>query len=50
MSNFLVNKHGLNVNASQHVNLPNMKHESIIVPSTSAPSWGGYFVIDFRRT
>ena len=49
MSNFLVNKHGLNVNASQHVNLPHMKHESIIVPSTSAPSWGGYFVIDFRE-
>ncbi len=26
-----------------------MKHESIIIPSTSAPSWGGYFVIDFRE-
>ena len=49
MSNFLVNKHALNVNASQHVNLPHMKHEYIIVPSTSAPSWGGYFVIDFRE-
>ena len=26
-----------------------MKHESIIIPSTSAPTWGGYFVIDFRE-
>jgi hypothetical protein len=49
MSNFVVNKQGLNVQASQHINLPQMKHESIIVPSTSAPSWGGYFVIDFRE-
>ena len=49
MSNFVVNKQGLNVQASQHINIPHMKHESIIVPSTSAPSWGGYFVIDFRE-
>ena len=49
MSNFVVNKQGLNVQASQHINIPQMKHESIIVPSTSAPSWGGYFVIDFRE-
>ena len=49
MSNFVINKQGLNVNASQHVNLAPMKHESIIVPSTSAPSWGSYFVIDFRE-
>ena len=49
MSNFVVNKHGHNVSHSQHSNLPHMKHESIIVPSTSAPSWGGYFVIDFRE-
>ena len=26
-----------------------MKHESIIIPSTSARTWGGYFVIDFRE-
>ena len=49
MSNFVVNKQGLNVQASQHINLPHMKHESIIVPSTSAPGWGSYFVIDFRE-
>ena len=49
MSNFVVNKQGLNVQASQHIYIPHMKHESIIVPSTSAFSWGGYFVIDFRE-
>ena len=49
MSHFVINKHGHNVAHSQHINLPDMKHESIIIPSTSAPSWGGYFVIDFRE-
>jgi len=49
MSSFVVNKHGHNVAHSQHINVPHMKHESIIIPSTSAPSWGGYFVIDFRE-
>jgi hypothetical protein len=49
MSSFVVNKHGHNVAQSQHINVPHMKHESIIIPSTSAPSWGGYFVIDFRE-
>ena len=49
MSHFVVNKHGHNVAHSQHINVPHMKHESIIIPSTSAPTWGGYFVIDFRE-
>ena len=49
MSHFVVNKHGLNIAHSQHISLPQMKHESIIIPSTSAPTWGGYFVIDFRE-
>ena len=49
MSHFVINKHGHNVAHSQHINLPHMKHESIIIPSTSAPTWGGYFVIDFRE-
>ncbi len=49
MSQFVINKHGHNVAHSQHINLPHMKHESIIIPSTSAPTWGGYFVIDFRE-
>jgi hypothetical protein len=49
MSSFVVNKQGLNLTSSQHINLPQMKHESIIIPSTSAPTWGGYFVIDFRE-
>ena len=49
MSHFIVNKHGHNVPHSQHVHIPHMKHESVIIPSTSAPSWNGYFVIDFRE-
>ena len=49
MSHFVVNKHGLNIAHSQHISLPQMKHESIIIPSTSAPTWGGYFVIDLRE-
>ena len=49
MSHFVINKHGHNAAHSQHINLPHMKHESIIIPSTSAPTWGGYFVIDFRE-
>ena len=49
MSNFIVNKHGHHVQHSQHINVPHMKHESIIIPSTSNPTWGGYFVIDFRE-
>jgi len=36
MSSFVVNKHGHNVAQSQHINVPHMKHESIIIPSTSA--------------
>ena len=50
MSHFIVNKHGHNVKHTQHVNIPHhMKHESVIIPSTSAPSWTGYFVLDFRE-
>ena len=49
MSHFIVNKHGHHVQHSQHINVPHMKHESIIIPSTSNPTWGGYFVIDFRE-
>ena len=49
MSHFKINKHGHNVAHSQHIDIPHMKHESVITPSTSAPTWGGYFVIDFRE-
>ena len=49
MSHLIKNRHGHHVKHSQHVHLPKMKHESIIIPSTSAPSWNGYFVIDFRE-
>jgi len=49
MSTFVLNKQNLNVAPSQHLNLPHMKHESVIIPATSAPSWGSYFVIDFRE-
>ena len=33
----------------QYTNMPRMKHESVIIPSTSAPAWGGYFVFDIRE-
>lgn len=40
---------GKMVPSYQYTNMPRMKHESVIIPSTSAPSWGGYFVFDVRE-
>ena len=40
---------GLNIPASQYTNLEKMRHETIITPSTSNPSWGGYFIIDLKE-
>ena len=39
----------LNIPALQHTNVENMRHETIITPSTSNPSWGGYFIIDLKE-
>ena len=45
-----VNHQGLNIPASQHTVIPSgLKHETVIIPSTSQPSWGGYFVFDFKE-
>ncbi len=49
MSHFIINKHGHNVAHSQHINLPHMKHESIIIPSTSVPTWGGYLSLILEK-
>ena len=45
-----VNHQGLNIPASQHTVIPSgLKHETVIIPSTSQPNWGGYFVFDFKE-
>jgi hypothetical protein len=41
---------GLNLSSAQAINLPaNTKSEILIIPSTSAPAFGSYFVLDFRE-
>lgn len=40
---------GLNLHRQQHAEMPPAKHEYIIVPSSSAPSWGGYHVVDVKE-
>ena len=45
-----ISSQGLNIPASQNTIIPSgLKHETVIIPSTSAPSWGGYFVFDFKN-
>ena len=45
-----INNQGLNIPASQHTSIPSgLKHETVIIPSTSQPSWGSYFVFDFKE-
>lgn len=45
-----VDSKGLYLPSTQISEVPqNVRHESIIVPSTSQPNWGGYFVFDFRE-
>jgi len=39
----------LNIPSTQHTNVETMRHETIITPSTSNPSWGGYFIIDLKE-
>ena len=46
----VVNHQGLNIPVSQDTHIPNnLKHETVIVPSTNTPSWGGYFLFDFKE-
>jgi hypothetical protein len=42
-------KKGLHIPHSQHVDIPDLKHETVIIPSTSAPSWGSYFIFDCKE-
>ena len=49
MSNHKKNKHGLNLNHSQHVDIPPMIHESVIIPSNNVPVRGSYFIIDMKQ-
>lgn len=47
--NRMKNPHGHNVHQSQHTDLPQMKHETVIIPSTSTPAFSGYFLLDFKE-
>lgn len=41
---------GLNLPISQAVSIPGgLKHETLIIPSSSLPSWSGFFTIDLRE-
>ena len=48
-SHRVINREGLNLQANQHTDFPKMKHETIIIPATSNPSWGGYFIFDLKE-
>ena len=44
------NSVGLNLPANQVTNIPaGLRHEVIIIPSTSAPAFGRMFVLDVRE-
>ena len=41
---------GLNLPSRQSVTVPaNLKSEVVIIPSTSTPSWGSYFIFDVKE-
>lgn len=44
----VISKSGLNVHREQVFEPAQGKHETIIIPSTSSPAWGSYFVCDLR--
>ena len=39
----------LRVNSSQSVRLPKMEHLTVLIPSTSQPSWSGYSIFDLKE-
>jgi hypothetical protein len=39
----------IKVNSSQSVRLPKMEHLTVLIPSTSQPSWGGYSIFDLKE-
>jgi hypothetical protein len=40
---------GLNIPHYQHSNVQNVKHETVIIPSTSQVSFGAYSIFDFKE-
>ena len=41
---------GLNLPQRQSVTVPsNLKSEVVIIPSTSTPNWGSYFIFDIKE-
>ena len=47
--NKVVTKTGLNVGHHQAHEIPHMKNETVIIPSTSNPSFGSYFIFDMKE-
>ena len=47
--NKTVTKSGLNVGHHQANEIPQMKNETVIIPSTSNPSFGSYFIFDMKE-
>ena len=39
----------IKVHSSQAVRLPPMQHQTVLIPSTSQPSWGGYSIFDLKE-
>ena len=39
----------IKVHSSQAVRLPPMQHQTVLIPSTSQPSWGGYSIFDIKE-
>ena len=40
---------GLNLSAKQAISVPAIKSEFIIIPSTSQPNFGSYFIFDLKE-
>ncbi len=46
----VTNSEGLRIPCHQYTDIVrNLKHETYIIPSTSAASWGGYFTFDYKE-
>lgn len=45
----VVNSKGLNVSHHQSHEIPHMRNETILIPSTSQPNFGSYFIFDLKE-
>jgi len=45
----VVNSKGLNVNHHQSHEIPHMRNETLLIPSTSQPNFGSYFIFDLKE-